>query len=271
MMRTHNHPNVIGSIEAGDDLLKTFQTCNKLLEEIQKSLEDYLETKRSAFPRFYFLSNDELLAILSQTRDPTAVQPHVSKVCLGGLLLCAGGRCGLVRVQRLCVRMTRGVRSVSCVHFALCAYRDRSLASTLLLCVNLCFAPCHLFLCPALQCFDSIASLQFGDDEDTKRDIVGMNSSEGERVPSTSSVSTVGNVENWLGDVEAMMRGTLCDVAKEALACYPAPEHAIDRGDWFFEFPAQVCGWLWSVVVCCGVCVLCVLPIPSSANTCATL
>ena len=80
MMRTHNHPNVISSIESGDDLLKTFQNCNKLLEEIQKSLEDYLETKRSAFPRFYFLSNDELLAILSQTRDPTAVQPHVSKV-----------------------------------------------------------------------------------------------------------------------------------------------------------------------------------------------
>ncbi len=79
-MRTHNHPNVISSIETGDDLLKTFQNCNKLLEEIQKSLEDYLETKRSAFPRFYFLSNDELLAILSQTRDPTAVQPHVSKV-----------------------------------------------------------------------------------------------------------------------------------------------------------------------------------------------
>jgi len=62
-----------------------FRLYNNTLDQTQKSLEDYLETKRQAFGRFYFISNDELLAILAQARNPKAVQPFLRK-CFDALV-----------------------------------------------------------------------------------------------------------------------------------------------------------------------------------------
>lgn len=49
------------------------------LDKCQKSLNDYLDLKRRIFPRFYFISTEELLSILGSS-DKDCVQEHMIKM-----------------------------------------------------------------------------------------------------------------------------------------------------------------------------------------------
>ncbi|KAI9223372.1 dynein heavy chain and region D6 of dynein motor-domain-containing protein [Blastocladiella britannica] len=78
MLETSKHPIVLDacSAEGRLDLLRGLFLD---LESCQKSLTDYLQNKRNTFPRFYFISDEELLSILGSS-DPKAVQEHIIKM-----------------------------------------------------------------------------------------------------------------------------------------------------------------------------------------------
>lgn len=65
-------------------LFATLNTMLTALEDIQKALAVFLESKRHVFPRFYFISNDDLLEILGNDSHP--IQLFSRKYAL--LLLC---------------------------------------------------------------------------------------------------------------------------------------------------------------------------------------
>ena len=72
-------PNVVKAtnVKGLPDQLETLQSQLSLCE---KALAEYLETKRLAFPRFYFSSSADLLDILSNGDQPQMVAKHLTKL-----------------------------------------------------------------------------------------------------------------------------------------------------------------------------------------------
>lgn len=46
----------------------------------ERSLAEYLESKRRMFPRFYFISSSDLLELLSKGNTPRAILKHLIKL-----------------------------------------------------------------------------------------------------------------------------------------------------------------------------------------------
>jgi len=67
-------------LDTSDGMNEMLTSMMEDLEKCQKSLADYLETKRRAFPRFYFVAPKDLVDILSKGSFPKQVMRHMSKL-----------------------------------------------------------------------------------------------------------------------------------------------------------------------------------------------
>jgi dynein heavy chain len=63
-----------------DKVMERLEEVQKQLTLCEKALNDFMDSKRRAFPRFYFVSPADLLDILSNGNNPTKVMIHMSKI-----------------------------------------------------------------------------------------------------------------------------------------------------------------------------------------------
>ena len=72
-------PNVVQATNK-PGLFDKLENMQQRLTLCEKSLAEYLETKRLAFPRFYFVSSTDLLDILSNGNNPKVIATHLAKL-----------------------------------------------------------------------------------------------------------------------------------------------------------------------------------------------
>ena len=64
---------------------ESFMKWSSVLEDVNKSLNDYLNMKRDIFPRFYFVSNEELTLMLAQSGDPGLIATNFIQQVFEGM------------------------------------------------------------------------------------------------------------------------------------------------------------------------------------------
>jgi len=86
--------DVKGILREADATKNVNRACNKAglyaelerlqgeLDRCEKSLADFLNGKRRQFPRFYFVSKNDLLDVLSNGSNPRRIMSHITKVFL---------------------------------------------------------------------------------------------------------------------------------------------------------------------------------------------
>ncbi|KXS20765.1 hypothetical protein M427DRAFT_130976 [Gonapodya prolifera JEL478] len=82
MKKVYKSPFVLDVVNI-TNIQKSMERLADLLSKIQKALGEYLERERTAFPRFYFVGDEDLLEIIGNAKDILRIQKHFKKMFAG--------------------------------------------------------------------------------------------------------------------------------------------------------------------------------------------
>ncbi|TKA41939.1 Dynein heavy chain, cytoplasmic [Friedmanniomyces endolithicus] len=82
LKKVYRSPQVLEVLNL-PDVQRSLERLANLLSKIQKALGDYLEKERSAFPRFYFVGDEDLLEIIGNSNDTVRIAKHLRKMFAG--------------------------------------------------------------------------------------------------------------------------------------------------------------------------------------------
>ncbi|KAJ1930559.1 dynein heavy chain [Tieghemiomyces parasiticus] len=82
MKKVYKSPLVLDVLNL-PNVHKSLERLADLLGKIQKALGEYLERERSAFPRFYFVGDEDLLEIIGNGQAVARIQKHFAKMFAG--------------------------------------------------------------------------------------------------------------------------------------------------------------------------------------------
>jgi len=63
-----------------EDIYPRLEKVQEELNICQKALNAFMDSKRTSFPRFYFVSPDDLLDILANGNNPSKIMCHMTKI-----------------------------------------------------------------------------------------------------------------------------------------------------------------------------------------------
>ncbi|KFB35182.1 AGAP010790-PA-like protein [Anopheles sinensis] len=93
MKEVADDPRVV-SLNRINNILSIIETLQGQITRCQNALSTYIKSKRNAFSRFYFLSDDDLLELLGQSSKESIIQKHIRKLFPGVYrLLLEGDAC----------------------------------------------------------------------------------------------------------------------------------------------------------------------------------